>query len=1239
MQVEQKRVVFHLPSYLCSSGLEELRSYSIGLSKALFSQEKNLSFILGTGPSAENNQWIYENFKDVVPSRNFSWFEYPVFEPQPSPLLGFTEMLFQRHLLRLHPNGVFFFGVLGPPKAIYYPWVTSLRSFPSTIFLSDPAQWFSFEKYSGRSKRTENCNPYIEILRSIDLIIVGSESSRKNLINCLDFSPDQIISIPGGFSPRNNLHISNMESDRKLLSRLNITTPFILSYACEEGACGSKNLIQAFSLLPPSLLKKFKLVIMEGTHKTIKHTKVKSEPGFGEIIFMGPLSNQERDSLYRLSALFIYPGEQGFSQAFFEAISHGTPAVAPKNSAISELSVTNKALFDASSPEKLAQDLASILNNASLQSSLFEEILKDMVDHTWEKWARKLWDAWDLRMTKKIGGKFHDPVKKDCETRKKKKKIVCIVPKNFLLSLRMKPFRTVLKELSDNYDFIYCSIGEGISNDRDLLSRSQIPDLASSCDGFLYLITRDCPFESLLNIFLLYPGMAVLLDFWFGSNNSSTNSFEGTGDLIQEALICHGTVAAQIALNSPFRREISNQYPLNKRILDNAYGLIFCNPTVPLQIQNFYPDGTRAELIYLPWPIFSDFSPGEGCSLAQIGREPQDPFACTLLIGSPGPENGWSQVVSDLSSIMRTLSTAHYTLILQSEDFPIVRKMLEETMEPDINSVDMHPIEDIVEQLSQMPFSDLVIVLGNPSSPFIWEILLKAIIRRMPLAARKDFLKGIIPMEAVLEVSAESNGNLLRDNLHTLAENYAMRKDHAQKAFEWLEAHHSPKDTSILLSESLERIFNEWSEVSDATLAASILSHLKTRFLLKRGGEAIRLSWLAANSEPTNRRERLYIDVTTFAKALRKNYITGIQRVIQNLCRFLPAISTTPAYTFRIGLRNFRPAFFLESLLFDPERQTFRKMSSPLSLRPGDRILLPDSILDLKVYKEFLAYCKNRGAILQAIIYDILPLKLPECFPRSHRENFHQWLETTLSFVDLVLCDSRTTAEDLLSFLELSRISRSSPLKIGNFHLGSDLPRHSDQFKDVPSEFAHFFDSRDPIFLMVGTIEPRKNHAFVLSIFETLWSAGHTAKLCIVGREGWKVKSLVRKFRHHPEQGNRFLFLEGASDTILELCYKNSSGLIMASAGEGFGLPLVEAAQKGLPLLVNNLPVFREICEDNALYFSIEGHSSLYNLIRNWQFLSLNGLVPESRKIRMVSWQTSMEELNSLIHGKGQLLE
>ena len=196
----------------------------------------------------------------------------------------------------------------------------------------------------------------------------------------------------------------------------------------------------------------------------------------------------------------------------------------------------------------------------------------------------------------------------------------------------------------------------------------------------------------------------------------------------------------------------------------------------------------------------------------------------------------------------------------------------------------------------------------------------------------------------------------------------------------------------------------------------------------------------------------------------------------------------------------------------------------------------------------------------------------------------------------------------------------SSPLALSFVHEGVN-PGKSVSPAQTDEAFNKFFtpSGDGKIFLMVGTIEPRKGHTLVLDTFEQLWMQGSGDKLCIVGKPGWNMDAFMLRLRTHPEAGARLLLLDHAPDGILQEAYQRSDALIQASAGEGFGLPLIEAGQHGKPVLCSAIPVFHEVGENHALYFTrtVEG---LSQCIRFFDDHCGTDQIPDSRKITKRSW-------------------
>jgi glycosyltransferase involved in cell wall biosynthesis len=127
------------------------------------------------------------------------------------------------------------------------------------------------------------------------------------------------------------------------------------------------------------------------------------------------------------------------------------------------------------------------------------------------------------------------------------------------------------------------------------------------------------------------------------------------------------------------------------------------------------------------------------------------------------------------------------------------------------------------------------------------------------------------------------------------------------------------------------------------------------------------------------------------------------------------------------------------------------------------------------------------------------------------------------------------------------------------------------------------------------------------------------------------VDTLAHRLRAHPELGRRLFWLERASDAALQRLYAECSALLAASSGEGFGLPLIEAAQHGLPVIARDIPVFREVAGEHAFYFTANGADELAAALRQWLAQDAQGSAPQSTGMAWMTWEQSTRQLLSRI--------
>ena len=352
-----------------------------------------------------------------------------------------------------------------------------------------------------------------------------------------------------------------------------------------------------------------------------------------------------------------------------------------------------------------------------------------------------------------------------------------------------------------------------------------------------------------------------------------------------------------------------------------------------------------------------------------------------------------------------------------------------------------------------------------------------------------------------------------------------------------------------------------------------------------------------------------------------------VRNIIRNLLAEVPAgyeIALVYAEPGRVGYRH--AARFSASLLGaapGPERT-----DEPISFYAGDIFLGLDLNFEIALaHREFYQDMRRQGVRVAFVVYDLLCAKLPHCFPAGTAERFQRWLEVVAEN-DTALCISAAVADELAEWLAEFGPAREHPCAPSWFHLGADLASASPS-RGIPPEAAGLLHELDGKinFLMIGTLEPRKGHAQVLSAFEALWQQSIDVNLVIVGKNGWMMDELVERLRNHPEYGKRLIWLDGISDEYLERIYTAGSCLIAASEGEGFGLPLIEAARHGIPIIARDLAVFREVAGDHAYYFADGAQAAFSDRLRQWLDLFRAQAHPKSAGMPWLTWAESTQQL------------
>ena len=228
--------------------------------------------------------------------------------------------------------------------------------------------------------------------------------------------------------------------------------------------------------------------------------------------------------------------------------------------------------------------------------------------------------------------------------------------------------------------------------------------------------------------------------------------------------------------------------------------------------------------------------------------------------------------------------------------------------------------------------------------------------------------------------------------------------------------------------------------------------------------------------------------------------------------------------------------------------------------------------LDAPGFRDWVAAAELRPVYL---VHDLIPITHPEFCRAGEAERHRDRMRTVLTTAAGVIGNSQATLDELATFAASAGLFTPPSLAAW---LGTDalpLPRTI----RVPER---------PTFVVIGTIEARKNHLMLLDIWSRLVArfGSQAPRLLIIGQRGWEADDVFAALdRDHVLRGH-VIELSRCSDEELAGHLAEARALLFPSLVEGYGLPLVEALEIGVPVIASDLPVFREICGEIPTYLN-----------------------------------------------------
>lgn len=1083
-------------------------------------------------------------------------------------------------------------------------------------------------------------------LQQADLLLSISEASRQGAIELLGIDPSKIVTIHGGVPA----HFKPVSDKPAALERLRekygiCRKGFVLYTGGDDHRKNLRGAIIAFAQLPAHLRRELQLVIVCAIqdHRKQEYNRLARKVGLSgrDILLLGFVPDEDLVALYSTCGLFFFPSlYEGLGLPVLEAMACAAPVIGGDNSSIRELIDRNDALFNSADPSSIARVMQGVLSDEGLADELRRHGAEQSKKFTWKNAARLALEAFD------------EALQRNRETGVRCALGGWLPRKRLAMFTPLPPCRSGIADYNaqflpylaryfeiDLYVDGYKVSDEKLSSMFRIFDARDFRASAHAYDAILYEFGNSEFHAHMLPLLADFPGIVGLHDaFLSGLMGYLQFNLKEKDRYVREMLDAHAGLARR--LMAPARKHPDSigtamiELPCTKRVLDQAIGLISHSPFNLQVARRMHPEGWLAPYRIIPQMVAmpEERSPNEVHEArASLGYAASDVIIATFghvawtkcgdrlleaFLHSPLVEDARCQLV--------------FAGELAKDDFgrALSDRIRKSGLENRIRITGFLSTEDYQRYLR---VADVAVQLRTKSRGGTPRGVLDCLAHGVPVVVNDAASYRDYPDHAVIKLSLDPTAGEIGECLLSLRQDEDKRMRYAANGRRYVREQHDPEHCAAQYAATMHDFISREGALRSESYAKPLAAHLAgcPDPMLAAGKAA---EFLDARPTLSFARPRLFIDVSHIA---RNDHGTGIPRVIKETVRAAYCSTRTgfEAVAVELAGDRFRRADrWLDDLGLLLPHELALEGGREMTFRPGDHLLMLDS--SWARYAEFgpvFEQARKMRVPITTAVYDLLPLTLPPGnIVEGGKEWFENWLRNAIAASDGLVCISKAVADEVVAYVMRHGLAREG-LKVGYWHLGSTF---SADAAACPPDSPVRNRQLAPYCLMVGTIEPRKSHALVLDAFEQLWEQGVELSLVIAGKPGWMVDALLERIRAHELLNEKLYLFERTSDAEIGYLYQNAAALLFLSKGEGFGLPLVEAAHYGTPIICSDLPVFHEIAGDHATYVKIEDAAFLARDIGGWWDRFKAGAKLSSADMPRLSWEQSAEALIDVVIGQ-----
>ena len=1231
------RIVFDMQGYQATNRLRGIGRYTMAMAQAMTRLRGEHDVLLALNAAFSGSiASMRQAFEGLLPAENIRVWRSPTpthaLDDANTARRRAAELVREAFLASLRPDVIVIsslFEGLGDDASAS---IGLLHDIPTAVVLYDLIPLIRRETYLANNPKVEAWyEARLDHLRRADLLLAISASSSEEAVRHLGFPPRQVINAGTAADPqfrRMNLSEQTMEVVR---ARYGLTRPFVMYTGGIDRRKNIEGLIAAFGRLPRPLRQTHQLAIVCKADDAAKQhlLDVARREGLdaADLVLTGYVPEADLIALYHTCAAFAFPSwHEGFGLPALEAMACGAPVIASNTSSLPEVVGLEEALFNPMEPADIASKLEQVLADEAFRARLVAHGQEQARRFSWDTTARRALEALHALHTEKTS---HPSRPTQHVPRPRLAYVSPLPPEQSGISGYSAE---LLPELARFYD-IELIVDQATVEPAWLgplfpvRDSAYLLDNATRYDRVLYHFGNSAFHKHMFELLPVVPGAVVLHDFFLsGITWWIEHATRRAGYLAHSLYESHGYNAAKLRAQPNELDKLIWHYPCNRAVIDIACGVIVHSESSRRLAANWY--GREIAETWRAIPLLR--VPAQNVHREHARQRLALPDNATLICSFGHLAHTKLNHVllqSWLASTLARSKQAHLVFVGENHAGDYGKQIGEAIRASGLG--DRVRITGWVSAETYRLYlaaADIAVQLRTLSRGETSAAVLDCMNFGLATVVNAHGAMADLPQDAVWQLPDAFEPKALTDALETLAADATRRAALGARARQHILTRHNPRACAEQYRDAIEDAYASANRSTHGAISAIGRLH-PTLSDADLASAALGL----AQNQPATAPYQLLVDVS---ELVVRDVKSGIQRVARGI--FLELLNTQharlrvePVYA-TAEFPGYRYARRWTMSFLGASADGFE--DDVVEARQGDVFLA----LDLNhavppAQAPLYQYWRDLGVRTYFIVYDLLPVRMPQYFPPGAERAHSAWLEVVAQ-ADGALCISQAVADDLTAWLHEHAPARVTRLKVDWFHLGCDV-ENSAPTQGLPDNADHLLEqfSSRPSFLMVGTLEPRKGLAQALAAFEQLWAQGTDANLVIVGKQGWMVENLVERLRNHPEAQRHLFWIADASDALLEQLYRTCACLIAASEGEGFGLPLVEAARHKLPIIARNLPVFEEIAGEYALYFQGKEPENLASAILTWLELNTRGQTLRSDNVRCWRWHESAEMLLKIL--------